>query len=279
MLPTARRAVPSVCACALALALVPQPAHAQSAAERDRQARAEFLAGREAFTRGNYEDAARRFERAHQLSRRPQLLYNLGTSYDRLHRWNEARDAFVRYLAEAPEAAERDEVRARLAVIEREIERERQLTEQAQRQQVVVVREERERIVVRPVPAPAATSPWRVTGFVTGGLAVLAGATSLTVGVLTNAHYDRLVAQCGSTSEGCSQAVIDDVALRASIVNVFFGTALVLAAGSVASFSIDLLRPRETPEAPGSNVRASVMPLAAPNGALTGGMVVLTGAL
>jgi tetratricopeptide (TPR) repeat protein len=275
MLSPARRAARCAPAAALVLALAPRPAGAQASPERDRQARAEFLAGREAFARGNYEEAARRFERAHELSGRPQLLYNIGTSYDRLHRWIQARDAFMSYLAEVPEAPERDEVRARLVVIEREIERERQLTEQARQRQVVVLSVPRERVIVRPVPAGEALRPWRVAGYVTGSLAVLAGATSATIALVTNAHYDRLVGECGQTPMGCPESAIADVELRATFVNVFLGTALVLGAASAASFAVDLSRPREAPASP--TVRASLAPLLAPGA--TGAAVICSGAL
>ena len=96
----------STLACALACA--PRGAHAQSQQERDRTARAEFTAGREAFSHGDFRDAAARFEHAYQLSQRRELLYNIGTAYERLHRWAPARDAFREYLESIPKAPERD---------------------------------------------------------------------------------------------------------------------------------------------------------------------------
>lgn len=248
--------------CALALVAYTPQARAQTSVERDRQARAEFLAGREAFTRGNYEEAARRFEQAYRLSGRAQLLYNIGTSYDRLHRWVQARDAFRQYLDQFPDAPERDEVRARLAVIEAEIERERQWTERARTPVVVVQPHVQDRIVVRTVPTTEPFRPWRLVGLTAGGLAVLSGITGATIGLITNAHYDGLVRDCGMTDNGCPPSAIDDVALRATLVNVFLVGAAAMALTSVVGFAMDASRARprtlQTPRS--SSARTSLVP-------------------
>jgi tetratricopeptide (TPR) repeat protein len=125
---------------------------------RDREARAEYIAGSEAFTRGDFEQAVRRFEHAYALSGRPQLLYNIGTSYDRLHRWQQAHRAFEQFLRALPESSNRDEVRARQRVIEAEIARERQV---AANQGRAVLIAWPPRVIVRHVlPDPPHT--WRI---------------------------------------------------------------------------------------------------------------------
>ena len=85
---------------------------------RDEEARQLFEAGRLAFTAGRFESALHSFERAHELSDRALLLYNIGTCYDRLRRDRQALETFRRYLAEVPDAANRAEVEARVAVLE-----------------------------------------------------------------------------------------------------------------------------------------------------------------
>ena len=64
------------------------PTGAQSPADemRDEEARQLFEAGRVAFTAGRFQSALDSFRRAHELSGRPLLLYNIGTCYDRLRR-------------------------------------------------------------------------------------------------------------------------------------------------------------------------------------------------
>lgn len=106
-------------------------AHAQDAAaqeapssSRDAEARALFEAGRVAFGDGRFEDALAHFQRSHELSGRPELLYNIGTTADRLRREAEALEAFEGYLAAVPDAPNRREVEGRLRVLREELARE-----------------------------------------------------------------------------------------------------------------------------------------------------------
>jgi hypothetical protein len=213
----------------------------QQLSENDRVARSEFTAGRDAFAHGDFEQAARRFEHAFQLSQRRELLYNIGTAYERLHRWEPARDAFQRYLAAFPNAPERDEVRGRLTAIDAEIQRERERASASPppRETVTVVRE---RVVVREVPTEA--HPMRTAGIVIGGLGVISGIASLTIGLVTNGLYDNLASTCGQTAEGCPAPVIQDVQLRATLTNVFLGGAIGLVALGGTLILVDYARSR-----------------------------------
>lgn len=87
---------------------------AQSDPGRDAEARGLFEAGRAAFDQGRYQDALGYFDRAYQLSRRPQLLYNLGQVHDRLRHDEEALTAFQQYLKQVPGAENRAEVEHRI---------------------------------------------------------------------------------------------------------------------------------------------------------------------
>ncbi|AKF11592.1 hypothetical protein DB32_008741 [Sandaracinus amylolyticus] len=100
------------------------PASSSQSSSRDAEARALFEAGRVAFADGRFEDALEYFERSHELSGRPELLYNIGTSSDRLRREREAVSAFEAYLAALPDAPNRREVEGRLRVLREEIARE-----------------------------------------------------------------------------------------------------------------------------------------------------------
>ncbi|UJR85219.1 tetratricopeptide repeat protein [Sandaracinus amylolyticus] len=128
----ARRLAAFWTALALALALpsvagaqdgTPPPSSSPSSS-RDAEARALFEAGRVAFADGRFEDALEYFERSHELSGRPELLYNIGTSSDRLRREREAVTAFEAYLEALPDAPNRREVEGRLRVLREEIARE-----------------------------------------------------------------------------------------------------------------------------------------------------------
>jgi tetratricopeptide (TPR) repeat protein len=86
-------------------------------AATDEQARAMFAAGNEAFVQGRYEEALALFERSYALSKRPELLYNLGLAYDRLRRDAQAAAAFDLYLTTGPEPDRAKEVKNRLRAL------------------------------------------------------------------------------------------------------------------------------------------------------------------
>jgi tetratricopeptide (TPR) repeat protein len=89
------------------------------------EARALFAEGRLAFGEGRFEDAAEAFARAHELSPRPELLYNLAFSLDRLRRDHEALETYRAYLDADPNTTNRSSVNARIAAIEEAIEERR----------------------------------------------------------------------------------------------------------------------------------------------------------
>lgn len=90
---------------------------AQSDPGRDAEARGLFEAGRAAFDQGRYPDALGYFDRAYQLSRRAQLLYNIGQVHDRLRHDEEALQAFQQYLKQVPGAENRVEVQHRIEAL------------------------------------------------------------------------------------------------------------------------------------------------------------------
>jgi hypothetical protein len=86
--------------------------------EADRKARALFQQGKQSFENGQYRDAWDYFRQAYLLSKRPELLYNVGQSADRMRMDREALDAFRLYLERLPNAANRREVENRVRALE-----------------------------------------------------------------------------------------------------------------------------------------------------------------
>jgi Flp pilus assembly protein TadD len=110
----------------VALLLTAGASHAQAqvgadpqARGSDAQARVLFDEGRAAFEAGRYEDAERAFRHAHELSPRPELLYNLALALDRLRRDEETLTAFRAYIEADPTSPHRPSVEARIAALER----------------------------------------------------------------------------------------------------------------------------------------------------------------
>ncbi len=85
--------------------------------QADQQARALFQQGRAAYEDGRYRDAWDYFRRAYLLSKRPELLYNVGQSADRLRMDKQALEAFELYLKRLPDAGNRREVENRVRAL------------------------------------------------------------------------------------------------------------------------------------------------------------------
>lgn len=86
-------------------------------AEKDREARLMFEAGRSAYDAGRFTDALKSFQRAYELSQRPALLYNVGQAADRLREDEIALDAFERFVQAVPDSEIRPAVEERIRVL------------------------------------------------------------------------------------------------------------------------------------------------------------------
>jgi len=115
---------------AFALGSVAAPALAQRAhrgaqnagdAPNVEQARAAFTRAQRAFDSGDYTTALDEFRLAYTLTGAPELLYNIGTSADRLRRDADALASFRAYVREVPGASDRAAVEARIRVLERSV--------------------------------------------------------------------------------------------------------------------------------------------------------------
>jgi len=93
-----------------ALAQEPEPSPEEEAREL-------FGAGSEAFGRGVYGAALEYFERAYAVLPLPELLFNIGVASQRSGRNERALEAFEQYLRDAPGAANRGDVEARIVAV------------------------------------------------------------------------------------------------------------------------------------------------------------------
>lgn len=78
-----------------------------------------FDSGVNFFERGNYAAARSEFEAAYQLSRYPQLLYNLAKTAEKLNQPAEAIRYLEQYLATSPPASDAAEVREKLTMLQK----------------------------------------------------------------------------------------------------------------------------------------------------------------
>jgi tetratricopeptide (TPR) repeat protein len=151
----------------------------EASASTDREARALFDAGSVAFTEGRYESALRHFENAYALSPRPGMLFNIATAYDRMRRDAEALAHFRNYLEAVPDAPNRAEVEARIAVLEQALAQSAAQT-----------------VPAAPIEAPTQTpalDPMPVVLLTTGALVVIGGAATLAFGLMDASAVENAV--------------------------------------------------------------------------------------
>jgi tetratricopeptide (TPR) repeat protein len=91
-------------------------------AAAQQSARELFTQGQAAYETGDYETAARNWERAYELDPRPLLQYNLAQAYERLGRLDRAAEAYRIYVENTPGDEPRAQTaRARIASLEQRV--------------------------------------------------------------------------------------------------------------------------------------------------------------
>lgn len=201
-------------------------AHAQQRpSSADEEARTLFAQGRAAYDAGRWSEAVAAFRRAYLLSGRPALLYNVGQSELRLAHNPLALEAFEGYLRHAtPDDSRRAEVEERVRVL-------------------------RGMGVVPPAGGEASGGPsggfdplgHHLLTWIALSVAGAAAVAALITGLVGNGTYDSLVAGCGATFSGCSDAQIGASGLPTleALTNVFWISSGVAFAGAIALYLIE----------------------------------------
>ncbi|HEX4420223.1 MAG TPA: PEGA domain-containing protein [Kofleriaceae bacterium] len=106
-----------------------RPAHAQSA-DALKKAQSAFDQAQLDYLQGKYDEAARGFQDAYTARPFPQFLYNVGASFHMKGKkasdpaaYTKAVEAYKKYLAEDPQAADKPKVEKAIGVLEAEIKR------------------------------------------------------------------------------------------------------------------------------------------------------------
>lgn len=216
----------------------------------DEEARSLFEAGRAAFTAGRFEDALGHFQRAYELSGRPMLLFNIGQSFDRLRRDEEALSTFERYLTDVPDAPNRAQVEARVAIMQAAVA---EAEEQAELRALdtppdSVGAEESE----GDPAAPDSPSRRRPFAWVSAGASVGFVGLAATFWLLGDGEYDDLAQSCGT--RGCTDEEIDASSLHTFdvLTNVSIALSVAAAATSIVLFIVE--------DSAGEDVAVSVSP-------------------
>jgi tetratricopeptide (TPR) repeat protein len=103
----------------VALLMLAGSAAAQGGPQNDDEARVHFRLGTAYYDSGRFAQAAQEYKQAYDLSKRPELLYNLFLAYRDAGDIALAADALRQYLADAPNIQERKKLEARLEALEK----------------------------------------------------------------------------------------------------------------------------------------------------------------
>ncbi|MFT5357529.1 MAG: tetratricopeptide (TPR) repeat protein [Polyangiales bacterium] len=229
-------------------------------AELDDAARITFQRARVAFDAGEYETALSRFRQAYELSPRPQLLYNIAATLDRLRRDVEAAVALRAFLEASPETPDRVEIEARIRVLDGIIQQRedqdsavRQVEEQrladdarrvaeAEAEAAAAAEEERRRqVAAQPEPSSGLHPAIAIS---VGGAALVAGGLIVWSGLDASSRNDTFTEYANAATPSPSarvqgQRLFDETRSAEKRTNALIGVAAALgvAAGVLFVFT------------------------------------------
>lgn len=251
------------CALTIAAALWSASATGLAQSDPDELARRHFDSGAAYFEQAEYEAALREFEKAHELSARPEILLNIATIHERMGNLEQAVVALDRYLAARPEGS--DTIRIRRNNIHKRLEQQRA--------------EEAAKLEPKPAPPPeptpepappvAAAEPAPHSADTGAGGSKLgpyilmgtAGATTIAAivtGLVAQSQYDSLNADPCATTRTCDTSGAKGLAITSTVL-----TGVAIAAG-IAGVTWFFLAPDEAESA---SMRPHVDVYAAPSSA------------
>lgn len=189
----------------------------------DQRGRDLFEEARLAYDAGDFEGAHARFRAAYELSGRPELLYNIGISADRLGRTDEALDAYRAYVAALPDAANAVSVRDRIAALAPEEDPEPE-PEPAPAPQPVPPPDPELAAAVEPAPEGRDAKPLPIVPIVVAGAGVVVIGVGAVFGIMaSNGEDDYASAPVTTPDEAESaRAKLSDAETHATTANILF---------------------------------------------------------
>jgi len=252
-------------------------AHAQD----ENRARMHFQAGASYYEAGEYEDALREFQRAYDLSNKPELFYNFSLSYQQLGDLENAIEYLRRYLAEVENVPNRGNLERRLENFEERLAEQRAREQTPQQEQTPPDTEPIEPGPAEPPPSEEMTfgssapepeiddteggglSGLTVVGLVTAGVGVV---TMATFGILALGEESSVADGCGATTS-CTEddvstmdtfALLSDIGLGVAVVGGALAVVgLVTGGGDDPATDTASVSPWIAPEGAGASLRGA----------------------
>lgn len=221
---------------ASALCLLSGTGHAQSTS--DDMARRHFDSGVAYLEESDYENALKAFQKAYELSKRPEILLNIATVHERQSNLPAAVASLKAYLEAAPQGEHVETVRLRIQNLEKRIQ------EQDQAKQAAATPAPTAAQPPAPAPAPAqpqpepaqpppATKPEpnRLPAFIALAAGGVMGGAALATGLVANAKYQ-------DAKSSCQHHCTDD---ELSSSRTFAVTSTVLTGGALLGVGLGVL--------------------------------------
>jgi len=206
----------------------------------DELARSHFESGAAYLEESDYDNALKAFQKAYDLSKRPEILLNIATVHERKAELGQAVEALQQYLSVAPPGDER------LAAVKLRVQnlQKRQADEKAAVPSALPPASAQSSSPP-PAPTPAAPAPTpathhgsRLPAFIVLGVGGLAGGTALVTGIIAKSDYDDAKKTCSPActdsqlSAGRTLALTSTILTGVAIVGVGVGVTLLLTSGS-----------------------------------------------
>jgi tetratricopeptide (TPR) repeat protein len=204
----------------------------------DDLARRHFESGVAYLEESDYENALKAFEKAYELSKRPEILLNLATVHERQSDLPAAVRSLEAYLEAAPQGEHVETVKLRVQNLEQRIQ-EQEAAQQPPAHAPTPVPVPSPTHTPAPVvvpPPPAKAEPNRLPAFIALGVGGALGGGALVTGILAKGKYDDAKSGCGRTrsctddqlSSSRTLAITSTVLTGAAVLGVGLGVALLL---------------------------------------------------
>lgn len=183
------------------------------------RARGHFQAGASYYEAGSYEDALREFQRAYDLSQRPQLFYNLSLCYQNLDDYENAIAFLRRYLDEVVEIPNRANLELRIQTFQARLDARAQESTESSTES----------------PAPSETGPGASPQGGGPNIGAIVGFSTAAVGLVMAGIFGGLTLAedgtlAGSCSPNCSADQVGTLQTYALLTDIGFGVSLAGAA-------------------------------------------------
>lgn len=231
--------VPLACAAVIAW---PGIARADDAA--DELARRHFDSGAAYLEESDYENALKAFQKAYELSRRPEILLNIATVQERRGDLPAAITALRDYLTAAPNSDRADTTRLRIQNLEKRVAEAPPPATPPPAEPTPAPPPPQAAPAPpppAPPPAPPPERPSYLPAYIAFGVGGVGALTAVVTGLMANGKYERAKDRCSpnctdaEVSSAKTMAIISTIATGVAVVGAGVGVTLLLTSSSSTS--------------------------------------------